>query len=141
MMGMNLWGSIYMSLFMFGWSKGGGFEAVAFCREHPEAAYDILMFCLCGAIGQNFIFMTISHFGALTNTTITTTRKFVSILVSALWNGNPLTSEQWGAVGMVFAGLSIQIFLKWQKRRGSGKGKGKDKAKGKPKAEANGKSH
>lgn len=136
MLGMNFWGSLYMSIFMFGWSKGGGYEAVEFCTEHPEAAYDILMFCLCGAIGQNFIFMTISHFGALTNTTITTTRKFVSILVSALWNGNSLTYEQWGGVVMVFSGLSYQIFLKWQKGRGKGKSKGKPK----PKPQADGKS-
>lgn len=142
MMGMNFWGSIYMTIFMFGWSKGGGFEAVQFCEEHPEAAYDILMFCLCGAVGQNFIFMTISRFGALTNTTITTTRKFVSILVSALWNGNPLTYDQWGAVAMVFAGLSYQIYLKWQKRRGIGKDKSKGKGMGKAKLKphANGKS-
>ncbi|KAL2632755.1 hypothetical protein R1flu_004234 [Riccia fluitans] len=118
MLGMNLWGSIYMGLYMFILSKGG-YEAMQFCRDHPEAFWDILMFCLCGAVGQNFIFLTISRFGALTNTTITTTRKFVSILVSALWNGNPLTLEQWTGVVMVFLGLSYQIILKYQKRRKS----------------------
>ncbi|KAJ7516000.1 hypothetical protein O6H91_22G038500 [Diphasiastrum complanatum] len=116
MLGMNLWGSIYMGLYMFGWSKGGGYEAVKFCLNHPEAAWDILLYCLCGAIGQNFIFLTISRFGALTNTTITTTRKFVSILVSSIWKGNPLTSEQWAGVAMVFTGLSYQIYLKWRRK-------------------------
>ncbi|CAM6128091.1 unnamed protein product [Calypogeia fissa] len=140
MLGMNFWGSIYMTIFMFGWAKGGGYEAVQFCREHPEAAYDVLMFCLCGAIGQNFIFLTISRFGALTNTTITTTRKFVSILVSALWNGNPLTYEQWGGVMMVFFGLSYQIFLKWRKGRGKGEGKVKPKPLDKGQSQPEGKS-
>lgn len=117
MVGMNLWGSLYMCMYMFVVPGGGGSEAVQFCRTHPEAAWDILVFCLCGAVGQNFIFFTISKFGALTNTTITTTRKFMSILLSAVWNGNPLSLEQWAGVIMVFAGLSYGIYLKWSSRR------------------------
>eukprot|EP00249_Psilotum_nudum_P008935 c21603_g1_i1 orf=351-1361(+) len=116
MLGMNMWGSIYSFLYMFGWSNGGGFEAVDFCKRHPEAAWDILLFCLCGAIGQNFIFLTISKFGSLATTTVTTTRKFMSILVSSLWSGNPLSFEQWSGVLMVFGGLSYQIYLKWQRK-------------------------
>ncbi|KAK8550060.1 hypothetical protein V6N13_055615 [Hibiscus sabdariffa] len=92
-----------------------GFEAVQFCKQHPEAAWDILLYCLCGAVGQNFIFLTISRFGSLANTTITTTRKFVSIVVSSLLSGNPLSPKQWGCVLMVFSGLSYQIYLKWKK--------------------------
>jgi len=66
-------------------------------------------------VGQNFIFLTINSFGALINTTITTTRKFMSILISAIWTGSPLTGQQWAGVGMVFSGLSFQIFVKYQK--------------------------
>ncbi|GAQ77933.1 UDP-galactose transporter, partial [Klebsormidium nitens] len=117
MVGMNLWGSIYMCAYMFLLPGGGGWDAVDFCRTHPEAAWDILVFCLCGAVGQNFIFFTISKFGALANTTITTTRKFMSILLSAVWNGNPLTLEQWTGVTMVFSGLSYGLYLKWSSRR------------------------
>ncbi|KAJ6814244.1 UDP-galactose/UDP-glucose transporter 3-like [Iris pallida] len=117
MLGMNLWGTIYNVVYMFGWPNASGFEAVRFCQEHPEAAWDILMYCLCGAVGQNFIFLTISRFGSLANTTITTTRKFVSIVVSSLLSGNPLSAKQWGCVVMVFSGLSYQIYLKWRKVR------------------------
>ncbi|OVA13321.1 UAA transporter [Macleaya cordata] len=115
MLGMNLWGTIYNMVYMFGWPHGSGFESVQFCRKHPEAAWDIFLFCLCGAVGQNFIFLTISRFGSLANTTITTTRKFVSIVVSSLVSGNPLSGKQWGSVIMVFSGLSYQIYLKWKK--------------------------
>lgn len=117
MMGMNLWGAMYMAIYMFAWPYGGGWEAVSFCRTHPEAAWDILLFCICGAVGQNFIFLTINSFGALINTTITTTRKFMSILISAIWTGSPLTGQQWAGVGMVFSGLSFQIFVKYQKSK------------------------
>ncbi|KAK9107706.1 hypothetical protein Syun_023717 [Stephania yunnanensis] len=115
MLGMNLWGTIYNMVYMFGWPQGIGFEAVQFCKQHPEAAWDIFLYCLCGAVGQNFIFLTISRFGSLANTTITTTRKFVSIVVSSLLSGNPLSVKQWASVAMVFSGLSYQIYLKWRK--------------------------
>ncbi|CAI0627771.1 unnamed protein product [Linum tenue] len=115
MLGMNLWGTIYNMVYMFGWPYGMGYDAVQFCKQHPEAAWDILYYCLCGAVGQNFIFLTISRFGSLANTTITTTRKFVSIVVSSVLSGNPLSTKQWGSVAMVFSGLSYQIFLKWRK--------------------------
>ncbi|XP_042515144.1 UDP-galactose/UDP-glucose transporter 3 [Macadamia integrifolia] len=115
MLGMNLWGTIYNLIYMFGRPHGSGFEAVQFCKQHPEAAWDIFVYCLCGAVGQNFIFLTISRFGSLANTTITTTRKFVSIVVSSLLSGNPLSAKQWGCVILVFSGLSYQIYLKWRK--------------------------
>lgn len=115
MLGMNLWGTIYNMIFMFGWPGAIGYDAIRFCKQHPEAAWDIFLYCLCGAVGQNFIFLTISRFGSLTNTTITTTRKFVSIVVSSLLSGNPLSEKQWGSVVMVFTGLSYQIYLKWKK--------------------------
>lgn len=121
---MNLWGTIYNTVIMFvapllfsNWPYANGFEAVSFCRENPEVAWDILMFCLCGAVGQNFIFLTISRFGSLTNTTITTTRKFMSIVISSVISGNPLSMEQWGSVVMVFSGLSLQIYLKWKRKK------------------------
>ncbi|MCL7023162.1 hypothetical protein MKW94_026894 [Papaver nudicaule] len=115
MLGMNLWGTIYNLVYMFALPYGSGFESYQFCIKHPEAAWDIFLFCLCGAVGQNFIFLTISRFGSLANTTITTTRKFVSIVVSSLVTGNPLSGKQWGSVMMVFSGLSYQIYLKWRK--------------------------
>ncbi|XP_062161069.1 UDP-galactose/UDP-glucose transporter 3 [Alnus glutinosa] len=121
MLGMNLWGTIYNMIYMFGWPRGSGFEALQFCWLHPEAGWDILLYCLCGAVGQNFIFLTISRFGSLANTTITTTRKFVSIVVSSLLSGNPLSTKQWMCVVMVFSGLSYQIFLKWRKLQRSQK--------------------
>lgn len=117
MMGMNLWGALYTGAYMFAWPGGGGLEAVAFCRLHREAALDIFLFCLCGAVGQYFIFLTINSFGSLVNTTVTTTRKFMSILISALWTGSPLSREQWAGVCMVFAGLSLQILLKWRRSK------------------------
>ncbi|PWA82719.1 UAA transporter [Artemisia annua] len=51
MLGMNLWGTVYNAIFMFGWPQASGYQAVQFCKNNPEAAWDILYYCLCGAIG------------------------------------------------------------------------------------------
>ena len=87
----------------------------------------MLLFCLCGAMGQLFIFATIKAFGSLVNTLVTTTRKFFNILLSVLWNGNPLLPQQWVAVGLVFSGLFVSSWTK-SRRHAAAAGGPKKKA-------------
>lgn len=50
----------------------------------------------CGApAGSLFISYTIKSFGALVFAIIMTTRQFLSILLSSLFFGSPLTGGQW----------------------------------------------
>ena len=77
MLGMNLRGTFYNMIYMFVLPYGVGYKAIALCIQHPE--WDILLYCCFGAVGQNFIFLTIRQFGSSAITTITTTRKFGSI--------------------------------------------------------------
>jgi len=81
-----------------------------------QAAWDVALFCLCGAVGQLFIFATIRRFGSLANTLVCTTRKFFNILLSVLLNGNPLLPQQWAAVGLVFAGLLVSSVSKGRRK-------------------------
>jgi len=108
---MNFWTGVFYLPMMFVVSRAG-VEVVGFCMKHPAAAYDILSFCLCGAVGQLFIFYTIRTFGSLSNTLITTTRKFFSILASVVWSGNALVWQQWMAVFLVFTGLIASSITK-----------------------------
>jgi UDP-galactose transporter B1 len=108
---MNFWCSIYYGAYLFV-ATSTGRELVQFCLTHRDAGLDIVLFCLCGAVGQLFIFFSIRRFGSLTNTMITTTRKFFNILLSVLWLGNPLLPQQWAAVGMVFLGLVVSAAVK-----------------------------
>ncbi|KAL4457645.1 hypothetical protein ABPG75_012510 [Micractinium tetrahymenae] len=114
---MNFWCGLYYLPILFVFSSVGP-ELLAFCLQFPEAGWDILLFCMCGAVGQLFIFGTIKAFGSLVNTLITTTRKFFNILLSVLWNANPLLPQQWGAVALVFSGLLVST---WTKSRRHGK--------------------
>lgn len=114
---MNFWTSVYYGAYMFG-ATSMGTELAGFCSRHPDAAWDVALFCLCGALGQLFIFFTIKTFGSLINTLVCTTRKFFSILLSVMWNGSPLLANQWVAVGMVFSGLLVSSLAKAGGRHG-----------------------
>lgn len=113
---MNFWGGLYYGAYLFILSNSGS-QLISFCRQHPSAAYDVFLFCMCGAVGQLFIFYTIRTFGSLVNTLICTTRKFFNILLSVLWHGSPLLPQQWVAVTLVFSGLLINTIHKSRKTK------------------------
>lgn len=56
----------------------------------------LLAFSLASAVGQNFIFYTITSFNPLVMTTITTTRKFFTIVFSVIFYGHAIGTRQWG---------------------------------------------
>lgn len=113
MFGMNLWGSIYYTAaaLMFTASSASTSQLIEVLAVH-EALVDILSFCLCGAMGQLFIFLTIKEFGSLTSILVCTTRKFLSILLSVLLYRTPLTSRQWFGVVLVFFGVLVNSLHK-----------------------------
>ncbi|KAJ2775706.1 UDP-galactose transporter, partial [Coemansia linderi] len=87
-------------------------SALRFLRTHPRAMADIGMFAVCGSLGQCFVFYTLAKFGSLTLTTVTVTRKFLTILISVFYNGHPLNSRQWSATGVVFSGIALDVYMK-----------------------------
>ncbi|KAI0031904.1 UAA transporter [Vararia minispora EC-137] len=89
-------------------------QAISFVRTHPGALQPLLAFALCGAVGQLFIFETLEHFGSLTLVTVTLTRKLFTMLLSVVLYNHQLTAGQWAGAATVFAGISIEA---WVKRR------------------------
>ena len=67
------------------------------------------------AAGQIFIFLTIIWYTPVITTTITTTRKFLTILLSVWTYGHAFSAVQWIAVVLVFAGLYLAILMVHQK--------------------------
>ncbi|KAJ7212264.1 UAA transporter [Mycena pura] len=86
--------------------------ALAFIRAHPSIKVPLLQFAVTGALGQLFIFETLQHFGSLTLVTITLTRKIFTMLLSVVWYGHKLSPAQWLGAAVVFAGISIEAFVK-----------------------------
>jgi len=96
-------------------STGGQVElttALAFIRNHPSVVSPLTQFALTGALGQLFIFETLQHFGSLTLVTITLTRKLFTMLLSVVVYNHELTSGQWLGAAIVFAGISVEAFVK-----------------------------
>ena len=85
---------------------------LSFIASHPSVSFDILLFSLTGAIGQLFIFLTLSLYGSLTLVTITVTRKMMTMLLSVFLFDHSLSFGQWGAVGIVFAAIGIEAEFK-----------------------------
>ncbi|RFU35758.1 hypothetical protein B7463_g622, partial [Scytalidium lignicola] len=88
---------------------GGEFEqAWGFMQRHPAVWYDVLGFAACGAVGQVFIFYTLSTFSSLLLVTITVTRKMLTMILSVVWFGHRLGRGQWLGVGLVFGGIGAE---------------------------------
>lgn len=105
MYNVNLWSTIYLFAALL--VTGQGFKCGSFIYNHPQVIVHLLLFSLTSAFGQHFIFLTVVHFGPLTCSIITTTRKFFTILGSVLIFQNPMTSLQWFGAFLVFAGLGL----------------------------------
>lgn len=99
--------------------KGAGElqDAISFIQRHPAVGWDILGFAACGAMGQVFIFMTLSIFGSLLLVTVTVTRKMLTMIISVVWFGHSLTGMQWLGVGLVFGGIGIEAELSKREKK------------------------
>jgi UDP-galactose transporter B1 len=80
-----------------------------FCMKHPVIFEKILKFAVCSAVGQSFIFYTISEFDSLVCTTVTTTRKVFSVLLSIFLNGHQLSGSGWGGIVVASGGILSEI--------------------------------
>ncbi|KAF5382781.1 hypothetical protein D9615_002754 [Tricholomella constricta] len=86
--------------------------ALEFVRTHPGIVGPLAQFAFTGALGQLFIFETLQHFGSLTLVTITLTRKLFTMVLSVVVYRHTLTSGQWLGAAVVFAGISVEAFVK-----------------------------
>lgn len=92
-------------------------SAIAFLSRHPQALKDVLAFAACGAVGQVFIFYTLSKFSSLLLVTVTVTRKMLTMLLSVIWFGHALSHGQWLGVGFVFGGVGIEGIIQRQEKQ------------------------
>jgi len=112
----NLWAMVLLLLTML--VTGDGSKAVKYVVQHPQVLSKIIQFGLMSATGQFFIFFLVRSFSALTLVTVTTTRKFFTVLASVFWFKHKLELGQWLSVAVVFAGLGWEEANKYiQKQR------------------------
>ncbi|KAG5479095.1 hypothetical protein LSCM1_02943 [Leishmania martiniquensis] len=87
---------------------------LAFLMHCPEARHDVLLISLLSALGQLFIFHTITIFGTLTLTAMTLLRKGGSVILSIVVHGHQLQSGQWVSLGAVFTGVLLDGYTNVQ---------------------------
>lgn len=82
-----------------------------FVTLYPIVMLHLVIISIAGAIGQLFIFIMLTSFGALATSVVTTVRKLFTIVFSILFYGNPSTSIQWIGAAMVFSALLADAFF------------------------------
>lgn len=108
--------------------SGEGTRALSFVVRHPAVLRHIMMFSFVSALGQNFIFYTVRHFSALAVTTITTTRKMFTILLSIAYFKHKIAPRQWAGLALVFAAIGWEAIAK-ARRKATTKSTTREKAK------------
>ncbi len=87
-------------------------SGMAFCTANPEILSKVFKFSLCSAVGQSFIFYTIANFDPLVLSTVTTTRKIFSVLLSIFLKGHPLSATGWSGIAMACGGIVSELQAK-----------------------------
>jgi len=105
------WTNLYMAITAFVLSLGLGelTSGTKFCLENPKVLTMILKFALCSAFGQSFIFYTIANFNSLVCTTVTTTRKVFSVLLSIFLNGHSMSPVGWAGLSVASLGILSEL--------------------------------
>ena len=78
----------------------------------PSLLQKCLVFGLAGALGQVFIFFTISLFDCYFVSIILTCQKFITIIYSNLYFGHEFNSMQWLGFCIVAVCGFVEIYLK-----------------------------
>lgn len=111
------WTNFYMMLvaIVVAFSLGEVKSGLTYCLHNPLILKLIMKFSLCSAIGQSFIFYTVSHFDPLVCSTVTTTRKIFSVLLSIFIKGHQLSAHGWFGVSLACGGILSEIQNKTSK--------------------------
>ncbi|XP_076456133.1 solute carrier family 35 member B1-like [Babylonia areolata] len=105
MFNVNIWSVLWLAIGLV--VSAEIFEFVPFVGRYPHVLVNMLLFSVCSAAGQMFIFKTVTTFGPLTCSIFTTTRKFFTILCSIAYFGHPMSARQWLGTILVFIGLTL----------------------------------
>ena len=106
---LNKWAVIFLFPFVL---FVEGSSAYQFMIRNPQVLPLIFGFSFTSAIGQIFIYLTLTNFGPLTLSLLTTLRKFFTVLGSVVIFGHTLSNLQQLSVLVVFTGILMDNFGK-----------------------------
>lgn len=119
------WTNLFMCLTAVVVALGLGelVSGTSFCLQNPEIMAKITKFAICSAVGQSFIFYTIANFDPLVLSTVTTTRKIFSVLLSIFLKGHALSLTGWSGIALACGGIVSELTEKMGSNSGHGKKK------------------
>jgi len=108
------WTNLFMALTaaVIAVALGEVTSGLEFCTANPEIFEKIVKFAICSAVGQSFIFYTIANFDPLVLSTVTTTRKIFSVLLSIFLKGHSLSLTGWSGISLACAGIMSELLHK-----------------------------
>jgi UDP-galactose transporter B1 len=108
------WTNLFMALtaIVIAGALGEINSGVAYLSANPEILSKIIKFAICSAVGQSFIFFTIANFDPLILSTVTTTRKIFSVLLSIFLKGHSLSGVGWSGISLAVAGILSELQAK-----------------------------
>lgn len=108
MLGVNMFSCLLTSTSLL--EQGAFKTAFDFMSQYPNFIFDCLILSVCSAVGQLFIFYTISEFGAVTFVIIMTVRQGLAILLSCIYYGHDIHLMGSSGVAIVFIAVFLRIY-------------------------------
>lgn len=108
------WTNLYMMITggIVAFGIGEFTTGLAYITSNPDILPMIVKFAVCSAIGQSFIFYTIANFDPLVLSTVTTTRKIFSVLLSIFLKGHSLSMVGWSGIALACSGIISEMKAK-----------------------------
>lgn len=108
MCGVNLFSCIFTSVSLL--QQGAFFRSLSFMLQFSQFFMDCVLLSICSAMGQLFIFYTISQFGPVSFVIMMTIRQAIAILLSCLIYQHPLNIEGGIGITIVFSATFFKVY-------------------------------
>ncbi|XP_023212545.1 adenosine 3'-phospho 5'-phosphosulfate transporter 1-like [Centruroides sculpturatus] len=108
MCGVNLFSCIFTSVSLL--QQGAFYRSVSFMFQFSQFFMDCVLLSICSAMGQLFIFYTISQFGPVAFVIMMTVRQAIAILLSCLIYQHPLNIEGGIGITIVFSATFFKVY-------------------------------
>merc|ERR1711981_655670 len=113
----NMVGLVGNVVFYFATCMMGEDSTLERVMSNSTLQRDVLLLGLCGAAGQIFIFLTISLHDCYKLSIMTTCRKCISVVVSALAFNHAFTLTQWSGASLVLGATGLEVYLGNKRKR------------------------
>jgi len=114
MAGVNLFSCLLTSVSLL--QQGVFYTSLVFMSQYSSFLLDCLVLSICSAVGQLFIYHTISTFGPVIFVIIMTVRQVMAVVISCIKFHHPLAPVAILGILVIFAALFLRIYCGYRMR-------------------------